>query len=66
MAKSLNKAILGLSCIACSVGYIVVSEQEYKEQVRVVQEVEEPRVKGMLHKALTKTNNTKVIVQNGY
>ena len=61
----INKLILSALCLVCLIGVFIVHENDY-QQVRVVQEIENPRLKGLLSNALTKTNNKMVIVQNEY
>jgi hypothetical protein len=60
-----SKAMFAAMCLACLIGFCVVSETSYQE-ARIVPEIENPRLKGLLSNALISTNNKMVIVQNEY
>ena len=60
-----NKLVLSFMCLICLIGVFVVHEDDYQHK-RVVAEIDNPRLQGLLNTALTKTNNQRVIVQNEY
>ena len=60
-----RKALFSAMCLACLIGFCVVSDAEYQE-ARVVAEIDNPRLKGLLNNALISTNNQRVTVQNEY